>query len=157
MKLSEVEKHLAGRTQIEIQLPDGSLVPTHFHVTEIGEVQKRFVDCGGTLRRERYISFQLWSATDYDHRLHPEKLTQIINVSRQRLGLEDLEVRVEYQGQDTLQVFALQSTPAGFRLGGLATTCLANEACGLPELEPATETKGFVDLAGACAPGAGCC
>jgi hypothetical protein len=25
-------------------------VPTHYHITEVGKVQKDFIDCGGTVR-----------------------------------------------------------------------------------------------------------
>ena len=31
-------------------LPDKSFVPAHYHITEVGKVQKDFVDCGGTVR-----------------------------------------------------------------------------------------------------------
>ncbi|MEI7863404.1 MAG: DUF6428 family protein, partial [Planctomycetota bacterium] len=31
-------------------LPDKSFVPAHFHITEVGRVQKDFIDCGGTVR-----------------------------------------------------------------------------------------------------------
>ena len=74
MKLSEIKKHLNQLETIEFKLPNGDLVPRHFHVTEVGKVSKTFIDCGGTLRQESLINFQLWEADDYDHRLHPEKL-----------------------------------------------------------------------------------
>ncbi len=35
---------------LDILLPSGGLVPSHFHITEVGRVQKTFVDCGGTRR-----------------------------------------------------------------------------------------------------------
>ena len=50
MKLSEVKSALKSLETIGFQLPDGSLVPSHFHVTEVGKVSKHFIDCGGTLR-----------------------------------------------------------------------------------------------------------
>ena len=31
---------------LHLMLPDGSFVPAHFHVTEVGRVQKDFIDCG---------------------------------------------------------------------------------------------------------------
>ncbi|MDP4989083.1 MAG: DUF6428 family protein, partial [Polaribacter sp.] len=74
MKLSEVKSVLQNLQTIGFQLPDQSLVPSHFHVTEVGEITKRFIDCGGTVRKETVVNFQLWNANDYDHRLHPEKL-----------------------------------------------------------------------------------
>ena len=66
MKLSEIKKHLNQLETIEFKLPNGDLVPRHFHVTEVGKVSKTFIDCGGTLRQESLINFQLWEADDYD-------------------------------------------------------------------------------------------
>ena len=48
MKLSEVKSILANSTTIGFQLADGSFVPNHFHVTEVGKINKHFVNCGGT-------------------------------------------------------------------------------------------------------------
>jgi hypothetical protein len=62
---------------LHFQLPDASRVPEHFHITEIGRIQRHFVDCGGTERMENRINFQLWVANDYDHRLSPEKLKRL--------------------------------------------------------------------------------
>ncbi len=72
MKLSEVKNKLNHLDKIFFQLPNGELVPSHFHVTEVGKVSKHFIDCGGTVRDEEVVNFQLWNANDYDHRLHPE-------------------------------------------------------------------------------------
>ncbi|MGJ8732629.1 MAG: DUF6428 family protein, partial [Cellulophaga sp.] len=95
MKLSEVKANLKSLDKIAFQLPNGDLVPSHFHVTEVGKVTKNFIDCGGTVRNEEAVSFQLWNEQDYDHRLHPEKLVNIIELSEKVLGIEDLEVEVE--------------------------------------------------------------
>lgn len=65
MILSEVKTTLKTVNQLAFQLPNGTLVPNHFHVTEIGQITKKFIDCGGTLREENVINFQLWSANDY--------------------------------------------------------------------------------------------
>ena len=80
MKLSEIKNHLISLETIAFKLPNGALVPSHFHVTEVGIVSKHFIDCGGTLRQEKVVNFQLWEANDYDHRLHPEKLLSIIEL-----------------------------------------------------------------------------
>ena len=40
MKLSEIKSHLSGLKTIGFQLPEGSLVPAHFHVTEVGKISK---------------------------------------------------------------------------------------------------------------------
>jgi hypothetical protein len=71
MKLSDIKNILPGLENVEFQLEDGRLVPEHFHVTEIGMVTKNFIDCGGTIRKEERVNFQLWNAEDYQHRLKP--------------------------------------------------------------------------------------
>ena len=80
MKLSEVKAVLKSLDTIGFQLPEGELVPKHFHVTEVGKITKAFIDCGGVVRNEEVANFQLWNANDYDHRLHPEKLLNIIEL-----------------------------------------------------------------------------
>ena len=86
MKLSEIKDHLNNLEQITFMLPNGELVPTHFHVTEVGKITKHFIDCGGTVRNEEVANFQLWNADDYNHRLHPEKLSNIIALFRKSFG-----------------------------------------------------------------------
>ena len=85
MKLSEVKSKLNQLEEIAFQLPNGELVPNHFHVTEVGKITKHFIDCGGTERREEVVNFQLWNANDYDHRLNPDKLLNIIELSEKVL------------------------------------------------------------------------
>ena len=38
MKLSEIKPILKAQETLSFQLPDGTLVPEHFHVTEVGKV-----------------------------------------------------------------------------------------------------------------------
>ena len=97
MKLSQIKKILEKIEQVEFLLPSGESVPQHFHVTEVGKVEKKFMDCGGALREEASINFQLWTTDDNDHRLSAQKLKSIIEVSEKTLQLEDLEIEVEYQ------------------------------------------------------------
>ena len=107
MTLLEIKQKLRFLETIGFELPNGELVPKHFHVTEVGKINKLFIDCGGTIRNEEVINFQLWDANDYDHRLHPEKLLNIIELSESKLNLnEDLPVEVEYQG-DTIGKYNL--------------------------------------------------
>jgi len=95
MKLSELKALLPGLDNVAFQLPDGAWVPEHFHVTEVGLVSRHFIDCGGTVRKEQVVNFQLWNADDYEHRLKPEKLLHIIRLSEEQLGITDLEIEVE--------------------------------------------------------------
>ena len=58
MKLSEIKLQLKEKATIAFQLPNGELVPSHFHVTEVGKITKHFIDCGGTIRTEEVANFQ---------------------------------------------------------------------------------------------------
>ncbi len=57
MKISQIKEKLKSLETISFQLPDGSLVPGHFHVTEVGRISKHFIDCGGTVRQGRSCRF----------------------------------------------------------------------------------------------------
>ena len=57
MKLSEIKSKLKELKTIAFQLPNGTLVPNHFHVTEVGKISKHFIDCGGTVRKEEVVNF----------------------------------------------------------------------------------------------------
>ncbi|APY00689.1 DUF6428 family protein [Lacinutrix venerupis] len=155
MKLSEVKNRLNELETISFQLPNGELVPNHFHVTEVGKISKHFIDCGGTVRHEDVVNFQLWNANDYDHRLHPEKLLNIIELSEKVLGIEDLEIEVEYQG-DTIGKFGLDFDGKHFLLTNKQTDCLAKDQCGIPQEK--TKLKfSEIQSGNSCAPGSGCC
>lgn len=99
MRLSEIKEILPSLENVEFQLENGTFVPEHFHVTEVGQIIKKFIDCGGVIRSERVVNFQLWNADDYEHRLKPGKLLHIIQLSEEKLGIEDSEIEVEYQGK----------------------------------------------------------
>ncbi len=158
MKLSQVKSVLENLQEVNFQLPSGELVPAHFHVTEVGEITKHFIDCGGTVRHEKVANFQLWEANDYDHRLKPQKLKNIISLSERTLGLGDLEVEVEYQSS-TIGKYDLDFDGQNFLFINKFTNCLAQDKCGIP----AEKLKvSLVDLtaeksAPSCKPGSGCC
>jgi len=97
MKLSAIKEILTSLENVEFQLEDGTFVPEHFHVTEVGQIIKSFIDCGGTIRKETVVNFQLWNADDYEHRLKPQKLLHIIELSEEKLDIDDSEIEVEYQ------------------------------------------------------------
>ncbi len=146
-------------------LPNGELVPTHFHVTEVGKISKHFIDCGGTVRKEDVINFQLWNADDYNHRLHPEKLVHIIELSEKVLGLEDLEIEVEYQMEnskalssnfDTIGKFSLDFDGTNFLLTTKQTDCLAKKNCGIPAEKPKRQLAEITNEP-CCAPDGNCC
>lgn len=150
MTLKHVKEHLAKVEALKFQLPDGSIVPAHFHVTEVGQVTKDFIDCGGTLRHEKVVNFQLWNADDIDHRLQPKKLKNIIQLSEKKLFIDDrFEVEVEYQG-DTIGKYHLDFKEGNFQLVKTLTDCLAKDKCGIPEPE-------FLEQNSDCSPESGCC
>ena len=155
MKLSEIKNKLTELETISFQLPNGELVPSHFHVTEVGKITKHFIDCGGTVRNEEVVNFQLWNADDYDHRLHPEKLLHIIHLSEKILGIADLEIEVEYQG-DTIGKFGLDFDGKSFLLTTKLTDCLARDKCAVPAEKPKVKLSGL-SLESSCVPGGGCC
>lgn len=157
MKLSTIKEHLNTLDAVRFELPDGTLVPVHFHVTEVGVITKDFIDCGGTVRHEKVANFQLWEAADFDHRLAPQKLVHIINLSEKALGMEDLEIEVEYQS-GTIGKYGLEFNGTNFKLTPKQTACLASDSCGIPSekkkvsLSALTQSKDVC-----CAPGGGCC
>jgi len=156
MKLSAIKDILSQVEGVHFQLENGAMVPEHFHVTEVGVITKNFIDCGGTVRHEKVANFQLWDADDFEHRLKPKKLLDIIGLSEKVLGMEDSEIEVEYQAE-TIGKYDLAFDGTNFILIPKKTACLAMDKCGIPE--PAKKA-GLVNLAGpanSCTPGGGCC
>ena len=139
---------------IGFQLPNGTFVPPYFHVTEVGKVTRDFIDCGGTLRSNSVVNFQLWSAEDYDHRLHPEKLISIIEMAQKSLAIGDLPIEVEFQGQ-TIETYGIATQGNHFLLTTKATDCLAKDNCGIPTEKPKISLSEVNK--NTCTPGSGCC
>lgn len=149
MKLSHVKALLPTLDNVAFKLENGTFVPEHFHVTEIGTVTKNFIDCGGKIRNEKSINFQLWNADDYDHRLKPTKLLNIIELSEKQLGIEDAEIEVEYQS-DTIGKYALAFDGTNFILQSKTTTCLANDKCGIPQEKQKIKLSELTSTQSAC-------
>ena len=121
---------------LHLMLPGGEFVPAHFHVTEVGRVQKDFIDCGGTHRSAVTCLLQVWVADDTDHRLTAAKLAGVLTMAGPVLKSGDLPVEVEYEGEAVSQypVAAAEVTPRGvlLHLGTKHTDCLAKDLCGVP-------------------------
>ena len=156
MKLSEIKNILPQLENVEFQLENGTFVPEHFHVTEVGMVTKNFIDCGGTIRNEKVVNFQLWNANDFEHRLKPGKLLNIIELSEDKLGIEDLEIEVEYQAE-TIGKFGLDFNGKTFILINKQTDCLAPDLCGIPAEKPKLNMIDLPSNDNQCTPGGGCC
>ena len=148
MILSELKSALSEIETVQFEMPDGTFVPAHAHLTELGWITKQFIDCGGTIRQEHKVSLQLWTAEDYDHRLGSDKMLKIIELSERKLPIENATVEVEVQGQ-TIEIYGLSFEGSHFKLLPQQTDCLAKENCGIPELELSTTAK-------SCGPG-NCC
>lgn len=158
MKLLELKSTLENLQEVKFKLPNGEFVESHFHVTEVGEIEKRFIDCGGVLRKETTVNFQLWSSIDFDHRLGVKKLDDIIALSEKQLSIGDHEIEVEYQ-QGTIAKFGLEfnSTAKHFELTNKQTDCLAKDNCGIPVEKLKVKLSELVSSESSCTPGGGCC
>ncbi len=156
MKLSEIKMVLSEIDEVIFMLQNGTLVPSHFHVTEVGSVQKHFIDCGGTIRKESVINFQLFTAADYEHRLSAQKLLSIIELSEEELSLKNLEIEVEYQG-DTIGKYGLEFNDGVFVLTSTLTDCLAKDKCGIPQEKQGVRLSEPQVQVNGCTPGSGCC
>ena len=154
MKTSEFKRLLTKYPEYDIQfiLPEGGLVPLHAHITEVGRVDKTFLDCGATVRKVSYLCLQSWVADDVDHRLPAGKLVEIIDRAAPILGADDLEVELEYEGalisQYPVVAIASDHHLHIIRLGVKHTDCLAKEIC-LPSAKEEESSS--------CCSGTGCC
>lgn len=153
MKLSEFKKHLSQLTQLNFVQLNGHYIPRHFHITEVGLVTKHFIDCGGTVRTENAVNFQIWVAQDIDHRLEPQKLLKIIALSENLFPNQDLDIEVEYQ-TESISKFGLDFNGHNFLFTAKQTNCLAKDHCGIPESKlQLVETE----TTSCCSPGGKCC
>ncbi len=157
MKLSEAKQILTTLEAVDFKLENGAEVPEHFHVTEVGMITKSFIDCGGVIRNEKVVNFQLWNANDFEHRLKPGKLLGIIKLSEEKLGIEDLDIEVEYQ-LETIGKFDLDFDGHKFILKNKTTACLAEDACGIPTEKQKIKMSDLqISNESSCTPGGGCC
>jgi len=157
MKLSELKNQLSNLDEINIILPNGQAVPSHFHITEVGLTTKHFIDCGGDVHTNTYANIQIWVADDLHHRLQPSKFLHIIDLSEKVLQGNDYELEVEYQ-TDTIGIYGLEVQGSDFKLVPKFTDCLAKVKCNLPQPKQKLQ---LIDLTAnnesCCTPGGGCC
>lgn len=158
MNLEELKSKLHSIDSLNFQLPNGTVLPEHFHLTELGLTSKKYIDCGGTIRNEAFINFQLWEQNgDENHRLNPKKLLKIIEKSENVLELPNAEIEVEYQGESILK-YNLEFKNGVFHLLATHTDCLAKENCGIPEQKPRKQLNELQSKVEACcSPESSCC
>ena len=144
MKLQEFKNNLKSTTPIGtvlLKLEDGTIIQPYYHITEMGIKIKHFVDCGGTLRTEQCVTFQVWTADDFEHRVTVAKILDIIEKGEKVIGAVDLEIEMEYQtstvGTYTLEV---QESPLVYTLKSTKTNCLAPDKCGIENQKQSKST-----------------
>lgn len=138
MKIAELKKELSQHPQANVRfiLPNGESVAAHAHVTEVARIDKRFIDCGGTLRNDSVCRLQTWLSDDVDHRLTAGKLAKILEKAAPVLQSDELEVDVEHETGFITQ-FPLDSVEGSpeetiLRLTERHTVCLALDKCKPP-------------------------
>ena len=159
MKISHFTSLLEAHSEkpFHLVLPGENVVPVSFHITEVGHVTKKFIDCGGKLHTAQSCQLQAWLGDDTDHRLYAGKMAGVLNLARAKGVLpegEDLDVEIEYEdtaiSQYTVAGYAITDSAVVLSLGAKHTDCLAKEYC-LPSLPMA------VGEAAGCGCGPGCC
>lgn len=138
MKLTELKAILRQHPSAypRFILPDGDQVPAHFHITEVGHVTKRFIDCGGKLHdKTDTCLLQTYVADDVDHRLQVGAFARILDLGAQVLPHDELPVEIEYDccvvAQYPIADAEFKGEQIVFQLGGKQTDCLAKQKCGL--------------------------
>jgi hypothetical protein len=77
-------------------LPDGDYIPAHAHVTEVGHLVRKFIDCGGLTGTEEKVVLQTHVGNDTDHRLRSDRFAKILELGNRVIPSADLDVNVEY-------------------------------------------------------------
>ncbi len=147
MTLGEFRQALAASPQLGLRfrLPTGGLTPIHLHLTEVARVEKRYIDCGGTIRTDVSARLQLWAADDTDHRVGCAKALQVLERGAALIGATDVAMELECDFPFLTLFPVVGSVVEGperiFFLAGKKADCLAPDVC-VPK---------------ACTPGGGCC
>lgn len=158
MKTSEFRHLLEQNPEAELAfiLPGGTRIPVHAHITEVGRVEKTFVDCGGKFRRIAACNLQAWVAEDIDHRLPAGKLAEILDDASAIIGHDDPPVEIEFEDGWVSQFPIANAVAAAtnekvltFQLESKRTACLAMETCMKEPAEGEAES--------ACCGATGCC
>jgi hypothetical protein len=138
MTLTDFKAILAAHPNktMRFVLPNGKSIPPSYHITEVGRVQKDFIDCGGTVRSSVACVLQAWvAANDEEHRLEAGKLGAILEMAAKLLPDSSLPVEVEYEApvisQFSIGISEVDSGGIVFHLENKHTDCLAKESCGL--------------------------
>ena len=155
MNLQELKSLLLdqGDKFFRLKLPCGTPMPESFHVTEVGRVQKTFIDCGGTMRKAESCQLQAWVGEDEDHRILASTAAAILEKANALMIGEAVPVEIEYE-DDVISQYAINGYESDdvsivLQLGYKHTDCLAKEICCAPRPKKASEES--------CCCGPGCC
>lgn len=150
MTLNAIKNALLGHKDksLRLQLPDGAIVPAHYHVTEVGYVRKEFIDCGGKVRIDGKCVLQIWVADDVDHRVSVGKFLEILEHGSPVIPTWELPVSLEYEhpviSQFPVIGINIEGDVAVVQTELIHTDCLAKDVCGIEPQE-------------GCDPNSGCC
>lgn len=138
MKLSQFTDLLRTHPDkpFHLVLPGANTVPVSFHITEVGHVTKKFIDCGGKVHAVQTCQLQAWLGTDSDHRLLAGKMAGALGVAGTKGILpagEDLDVEFEYEDKTISQYpvagYTVTDEAVVLTLASKHTDCLAKESC----------------------------
>jgi hypothetical protein len=153
MKLHELKQllHRHPAKGFRLQLPNGDPVPVSFHITEVGHVRKKFIDCGGRMHETETCQLQAWVGSDEEHRLANGKLLGILDKAAAFLPGDHLSVEIEYEdmalSQHPIAGADIRDDAVVLLLEAKHADCLAKDVC----VAPAKAGAGC-----GCAP-TGCC
>ncbi len=138
MKLRDFKALLESNRekQFLLQLPSRDTVPMSFHITEVGYVDKTFIDCGGKVHSQQTCQLQAWVGDDEDHRLNAGKMADILRLAQKIVPDNDVDLEVEYEdtaiSQYTVSESEVTDTSVTLLLASKHTDCLAKSICCSP-------------------------
>ena len=59
MNIIEFKNELENAKELHFEMPDGSLIPSYFHITEVGKITKHFIDCGGSIHTDQFANYYI--------------------------------------------------------------------------------------------------
>jgi hypothetical protein len=138
MRLREFKALLQENREkaFQIQLPQHGHIPESFHVTEVAQVNKTFIDCGGKIHSIQTCQLQIWVGEDVDHRLETGKLADILALAQKVVPDDDIDLEIEYEdaviSQYPIERYLVTEDAVVLSLTTRHTDCLAKELCVLP-------------------------
>lgn len=138
MKLKEFKDLLEANRDKKflLQLPDQTQVPLSFHITEVGHMDKKFIDCGGKVHSVQTCQLQVWVGEDIDHRLNAGKLADILKLAKSVVPNDEIDLEIEYEAalisQYPVRNYWVSDDAVTLNLATKHTDCLAKEICLIP-------------------------